>query len=264
MDPIQNVVIIGAGNVGCHISRKLHAAGYTISQVAGWREANVLALANDLGAAHCLHFEKILTKQDLYIMALPDEAMEEILPRLPLSDELLVHTSGSVPMQILDPYSENTGVLYPLQTFTRKRHIDLKEVPVLIEANRIDNENRLKEVASGLSNDVRVIDSMARLYIHIAAVFASNFSNHMYDLARNVLEEQGLDFEIMGPLIMETATKAIRMGPDEAQTGPAKRKDLRTMQKHLELLSDNKAARELYRLISESIIDKTNKEDGEL
>lgn len=264
MDPIQNVVIIGAGNVGCHISRKLHAAGYTISQVAGWRETNVIALAGDLGASHCLEFEKILTKQDLYIMALPDEAMEEILPRLPLTDELLVHTSGSVPMQFLDPYSENTGVLYPLQTFTRKRHIDLMQVPILIEANRIDNENRLMEVANKLSKDVRVIDSMARLYIHIAAVFSSNFTNHMYDIARNLLEEHGLDFEIMGPLIMETANKAIKMGPDEAQTGPAKRKDLRTMKKHLELLADNKAAQELYRLISESIIDKTKKEDGKL
>jgi len=264
MDPIQNVVIIGAGNVGCHISRKLHDAGYTISQVAGRREANVSALAADLGALHCMDFEKVLTNQDLYILALPDEAMEKILPRLPLSNELLVHTSGSVPRQMLDPYSENTGVIYPLQTFTRKRQIDLKEVPVLIEANRIDNENRLLELASKLSSDVRLTDSVARLYIHIAAVFASNFSNHMYDIASNILKDHDMDFELMGPLIMETAAKAIHMGPGAVQTGPAKRKDLKTMQKHLELLKDIKAAQELYRLISDSIIDKTNSEDGEL
>lgn len=264
MDPVKKIVIIGAGNVGCHIARKLHTAGYTISQVAGRRESNVLKLAADLDASYSLTFEKILTGQDLYIMALPDEAMEEILPRLPLTNELLVHTSGSVSMDLLQPYSENTGVFYPLQTFTRKRHIDLKEVPILIEANRIDNENRLTAVAAKLSTDVRLIDSINRLYIHIAAVFASNFSNHMYDIAGKLLEEHGHDFDLMGPLILETARKAITMGPDNAQTGPAKRKDLNTMQKHISLLSDNAAAKEIYRIISESIIEKLKKEDGEL
>ena len=264
MDPVQTIVIIGAGNVGCHLARKLHASGFKISQVAGRREKNVIKLATDLDASHCLEFEKIITGQDLYIMALPDEVMEEILPRLPLTTELLVHTSGSVPMDLLQPYSENTGVFYPLQTFTRKRQIDLTEVPILLEANRIDNENMLMAVASKLSSKVEVIDSSSRLYIHIAAVFASNFSNHMYDIARNLLEEHGLDFDLMGPLILETARKAITMGPDEAQTGPAKRQDLNTMKKHADLLANNKAAKELYRLISESIIDKLKEEDGEL
>lgn len=264
MDPVQKIVIIGAGNVGSHLARKLHAAGYTISQVAGRRESNVLKLASDLEASHCLEFEKITTAQDLYILALPDEVMEEILPRLPLTNELLVHTSGSVPLDLLQAYSENTGVFYPLQTFTRNRDVDLKEVPILIEGNRIDNENRLLAVASKLSTEARVSDSESRLYTHIAAVFASNFSNHMYDIARKLLEEHGLDFDLMGPLILETARKAISMGPDEAQTGPAKRRDIKTMQKHAELLNNNKAAKELYRLISESIVEKLKEDDGEL
>jgi len=264
MYSIKRIVIIGAGNVGCHFARKLHDAGYIISQIVGRREASVIKLAKDLDASYCLEFGNVLTKQDLYIMALPDEVMQEILPCLPLSHELLVHTSGSFPLEFLSPYSENTGVFYPLQTFTRKRQIDLKEVPIFIEANRIDNENRLKEVASALSSNVQVADSVTRQHLHIAAVFASNFSNHMYDIARKLLDEHGLDIDLMAPLIRETANKAITMGPDNAQTGPAKRKDLATMQKHLGLLSGNEAARELYRLISESIIENIKNEDDEL
>lgn len=257
MSEIKDIVIIGAGNVGCHLARKFHAASCNITQVAGRREANVKSLAGDVGAAHTLDLEKVITGQDLYILALPDEVMEDILPKLPLTNELIVHTSGSVPMNILAPYSENYGVFYPLQTFTRRRQIDMKEVPVFVEANRIDNENLLVDLGKNLSEKVMVVDSVRRQYLHIAAVFASNFSNHMYDIARSVLEEQGLDFDLLSPLIMETAAKATSLGPDKAQTGPARRSDLKVMEKHLEMLRGNKAAMEIYRRISDSIKDHT-------
>jgi predicted short-subunit dehydrogenase-like oxidoreductase (DUF2520 family) len=257
MAGINNIVLIGAGNVGCHLARKLHAASLNIVQVAGRREANVKSLAEDLGASHTLDFGKVIKGQDLYILALPDEVMEEVLPALPLNDELIVHTSGSVPMNIQDPYSENFGVLYPLQTFTRHREIDLKKVPVLVEANRIDNEDLLLEIAKHLSEKAMVVDSVKRQYLHIAAVFAANFSNHMYDIASSVLEEQGLDFELLSPLILETAQKATALGPRKAQTGPARRRDKEVMQKHLEMLKGNPAAMEIYRRISDSIKDFT-------
>jgi predicted short-subunit dehydrogenase-like oxidoreductase (DUF2520 family) len=160
-------------------------------------------------------------------------------------------------MDILDPYSENFGVLYPLQTFSRRREIDLKNVPVMVEANRIDNEDLLLDLARHLSEKVMVVDSVKRQYLHIAAVFASNFSNHMYDIARSVLEEQGLDFELLSPLILETAEKATTVGPGKAQTGPARRRDEEVMQKHLEMLKGNPAALEIYRRISDSIKDHT-------
>jgi predicted short-subunit dehydrogenase-like oxidoreductase (DUF2520 family) len=264
MAAIRSIVIIGAGNVGCHLARKLHAASFSISQVAGRRAENVKTLAADLDASYTLEFEKLITGQDLYIIALPDEVMEDVLPKLPLTNELIVHTSGSVPMDILKPYSENFGVLYPLQTFTRRRKIDLKEVPIFVEANRIDNENALIGLAKKLSNKVLAADSVQRQYLHIAAVFASNFSNHMYDIARSVLEEQGLDFNLLSPLILETAAKATTMGPGKAQTGPARRNDVKVMQKHLEMLSGNEAAMEIYRRISESIKDHTKLSDDEL
>ena len=152
--------------------------------------------------------------------------IEDVLPQLPLTDELLVHTSGSVPLDLLAGFSENTGVFYPLQTFSSDSKTNFKDIPVLIEGNRIDNENRLLEAGEKLSERVMVADSMLRQHLHLAAVFASNFSNHMYDIARRILDEFGLDFELLAPLIKETAAKATSMGPAGAQTGPAKRKAL--------------------------------------
>jgi predicted short-subunit dehydrogenase-like oxidoreductase (DUF2520 family) len=183
--------------------------------------------------------------------------MEEVLPKLKLSDELIVHTSGSVSMDILEPYSENYGVFYPLQTFSKDREINIREVPFLVEANRIDNEDLLVDLGNHLSDRVMLVDSVRRQYIHIAAVFASNFSNHMYDIAHTILQEQDLDFDLLSPLILETAAKATTIGPDRAQTGPARRKDNKIMKKHMEMLRDNPAAMEIYRRISDSIKDHT-------
>ncbi len=237
METIQDIVIVGAGNVGTHLAEIMLEAGFTICQLA------------ERG-------EMIVPGKDLYIMALPDAAMEEALSEMSLTDEMLVHTSGSVPMEILSRYSENTGVFYPLQTFTKGRPIDMKEVPLLIEANRIDNENILVEAAKKISNKVIVADSDRRLSLHIAAVFASNFSNYMYDIARHLMEEQELDFDLLSPLIMETAAKATALGPDKAQTGPAKRNDLEVIRKHLDMLKGHEAIKELYKRISDNISDQ--------
>jgi predicted short-subunit dehydrogenase-like oxidoreductase (DUF2520 family) len=257
MPGIKNIVVIGAGNVGCHLARKLHEASFNIVQVAGRHEENIKILAQDVEARHTLDPGQVIKGQDLYILALPDEVIEEVLPKLSLIDELIVHTSGSAPMSILAPCSGNYGVLYPLQTFTRHREIDLKKIPVLVEANRIDNEDLLVDLGKRLSEKVMIVDSVRRQYLHIAAVFASNFSNHMYDIARTILEEHGLDFDLLSPLINETAAKAMALGPDKAQTGPARRRDVKVMQKHLEMLKDNPAAMEIYRRISDSINDHT-------
>ncbi|HSG68587.1 MAG TPA: DUF2520 domain-containing protein [Bacteroidales bacterium] len=256
MPEIKNIVVIGAGNVGTRMAMAFQEAGCRIAQVAGRREAAVRDLASRSGAAQTLDFGNVLKHQDLYLLALPDKAMKEILPNLGLSDELLVHTSGSVPMEVLSDYSVNTGVFYPLQTFSTNRQVDMKEVPILIEANRIDNEDRLLSLAHKLSRKVSVADSKRRQRIHIAAVFASNFSNHMYVLARKLMEGNDFDYDMLAPLIKETASKALEMGPDNAQTGPAKREDDEIITQHLELLKDDPALQEMYRLITKSIINQ--------
>lgn len=260
MVKIKNIVIIGAGNVGTRLASAFRDAGCNIVQVAGRRESAVKALAEMLESDYTFSFREVVKGQDLYLMALPDSAMEHILPQLGLNDELLVHTSGSVPMDILSPYSENFGVFYPLQTFTRSRKIKLSEVPLFIEANRIDNENVLLDLGKKLSAQVNVADSGKRLLMHIAAVFASNFTNHMYDIARQLMEENGFDFGLLVPLIRETAAKAVETGPKSSQTGPAMRYDTQVIEKHLELLGDNPAAQELYRRISKNIMDQNKNE----
>ncbi len=264
MKAIENIVIIGAGNVGSHLAVALHNKGFTISQVAGRREASVIALAEKVNAPFTLSFEEVIKGRDLYIVALSDQAMNMILPKLPLSDELLVHTSGSVPMSLLSPYSDNVGVFYPLQTFTAQREMELNDVPFLIEANRIDNENRLLDLGRMLSEKVLVVNSTQRQALHIAAVFACNFSNHMYDIAGKILGEYQLDFDLLSPLITETAAKAVVLGPEKSQTGPARRNDMKIIEEHLGLLQDNMAARDLYKKITESIIDQTKQADDKL
>ncbi len=261
MQNIHNIVIIGAGNVGSHLARALKDAGYRIAQVAGRRETNVSRLASEVNApSHTLDFAKVLKGQDLYIIALPDQAMTEVLPLLGLSNELVVHTSGSASMEVLRPFSENTGVIYPLQTFTGKLMLDLREVPFLIEANTRGAEKRLLALAGKLSNRVSTVDSVQRQILHIAAVFACNFSNHMYYIAEHVLEEHGLDFSLLKPLILETARKAVEIGPIRSQTGPAVRNDMKIIREHLEMLKDHEAARDLYMMITRDIIDHSKNE----
>jgi predicted short-subunit dehydrogenase-like oxidoreductase (DUF2520 family) len=254
---IRNIVIIGAGNVGTHLGRALSQAGLNICQVAGWREQAVKALASELGTGHTTSMHEVRKRCDLYIMALPDHIIESILPELGLTDELLVHTSGSISLDILSPYSANTGVLYPLQTFSRKRDIDLHEVPFLIEACSPENGKLLLDLAGRLSHRVSMADSGQRQALHIAAVFACNFTNRMYDIARRIMEEYGLDFSLLVPLIRETAAKAAETGPAGSQTGPAYRRDMKIIEKHLDILAGHPGILEIYRDITNNILDES-------
>ncbi len=253
MNDIRNIVIIGAGNVGTRLAHAFRDAGCRIVQVAGRRNAAVKALADEMEAAMTLSFEEIVKGQDLYLLALPDDAILEVVPQLGLGHELLVHTSGSMPMDVLAPYAESIGVFYPLQTFSSIRPVNMAEVPVLVEAGRIEHEDALLALGRRLSRVVSVADSTRRQRVHIAAVFASNFSNHMYAIAQKLMAESGFDFELLVPLIRETALKAIEMGPGAAQTGPAKRNDLKIIEKHLAMLGNEPEWQQIYALLSKSI-----------
>ncbi len=261
---IKHIVILGAGNVGTHLAWAFREHGFNIAQIVGRSEAAVAALAKDVGADHTTSFSEIKKGHGLYILALPDHAMEEVLPKLGLTNELLVHTSGSMPLENLKAYSENIGVFYPLQTFSRERKVDFKEIPILLEANSMDNEDRLLDLGKSISNNVRVVDSAQRQSIHIAAVFASNFTNHMYEVARQILDVHKMDFDLLLPLIRETASKAAMLGPAKSQTGPASREDMETIARHLQALGGNPGARELYKRITQNIIDQSVKSDDKL
>ncbi len=261
---INTIAIIGAGNVGTHLALALDQAGCSVMQIAGRHEKAIRDLAETVNAQTVTSLSELKKGLDLYILALPEAAMEEILPQLDLGEELLVHTSGSLPLEMLFPYTENNGVFYPLQTFTHGREVDFHDVPVLIEANRIDNESLLLSLARRLSSQVQTANSVQRKALHLAAVFACNFSNHMYSIARQLANEHDIDYDLLKPLIRETALKAISLGPQEAQTGPAKRNDLKSIDEHMEMLSNNPGLKELYKRITESIQEQSDNDYDEL
>ncbi len=253
MKQISRIVMIGAGNVAFHLSQAFADAGCTIVQVY----SRSLSSAGALGATHSCPFtdrmDSLLPGADLYVIAIADDAIPELLKRFPFRRALLAHTSGSTSMEVLSAASDHPAVLYPLQTLSRDVPVPFREVPLCIEALEPADMLRLEELARRLSDRVYKVDSDARRTLHVAAVFACNFVNHMYALSADILEEHGLPFEMLRPLISETARKARQGSPRSLQTGPARRKDLEVIGKHLEILSHKPGFQKMYNFISESI-----------
>ncbi|MFO7368807.1 MAG: DUF2520 domain-containing protein [Bacteroidales bacterium] len=252
---MNSVVLVGAGNVAWHLGHHLVGAGFHVVQVLNRSRENGIRLAQELKAPYCSDADSMNPEADLYILAVSDDSLGKVLNGGRFRQKgLVVHTSGSVSMNIFEGRALNFGVLYPLQTFTRGKAVSFKEVPLFVEANRSENLAKLEFVASKLSDSVHRADSAMRLQLHVAAVFASNFSNHLFSIADELLSEKGLSFDVLKPLIRETLSKAMIMPPRDAQTGPAVRGNMAILEKHLEMLLPHPELREIYRLISERIL----------
>lgn len=254
----MNVVFVGAGNLATRLSLEMHKAGIHIRQVYSHTRQSAESLASRLGCDWTVCPKEIVKDGDLYVFSLKDNVLPEILSRIAPNNALWVHTAGSVPMDMLEKYAKRCGVLYPLQTFSKTREVCFDNIPFFIEANNPDDLKFLHNIASTLSHRVQVLSSEKRKMLHLAAVFACNFTNHMYALAADLLEEQSLPFDYLLPLIDETAAKVHEMPPRQAQTGPAIRYDENVIRKHIDLLSadDRKT---LYEMISKSIHQATNR-----
>ena len=259
MGTIKQIVLIGAGNVAVNLGTALYKEGYLISQVYSPTKRSAEALAKKINAKAVTDLKDLSGEAAIYIIAVKDDAIEKVAKKLHLKNKIVVHTSGTAPLNILKNVSENYGVFYPLQTFSKERVIDFKHVPICIEASNKATAESLKYFAKSISSNVQSIDSEQRRIIHLAAVFACNFSNHMYAVAENILSKNKLSLNLLKPLIEETAVKIKNNPPSEMQTGPAVRGDKKTMKAHLKLLSDKKEYKQLYTLISKSIIDSTKK-----
>jgi predicted short-subunit dehydrogenase-like oxidoreductase (DUF2520 family) len=259
-DMIRSAVIIGTGNVAWHLGRALKAKNISILQIAGRTGNHAMKLAQNLEAEYTMDITKINVFADLYIIAVSDDAIADIAQRLCLENQLVVHTAGSIPMSVFHGKLKNYGVFYPLQTFTRSREIHFHEVPVCIEANNPDNLEKLFRLAGLISYKVLSLNSDKRATLHLAAVFACNFTNHMYSAAEQILKKNDMDFSMLHPLIIETAMKAASMKPLDAQTGPAVRNNRNLMDKHLKMLEKDPALREIYLLLSENILKYLNDE----
>jgi predicted short-subunit dehydrogenase-like oxidoreductase (DUF2520 family) len=251
----QRIVFIGAGNLGTRLAVELNKKGFIIEQVYSRTHSSANLLASKINSHYTTSPWKIMPGADIYFVALKDSAFDEVLPYVPLENQLLVHCSGSMPLTSIKQYSKNTGVFYPLQTFSRTRHLRFAKIPVFVEANSEKNQKKLLEIAKKISGEVSVLDSDARLNLHIAAVFACNFVNHFYTVAFEILKQKGVSFDVLKPLIMETAQKVQKMNPENAQTGPAVRFDKNVISAHQDALIDFPEYRDIYKRISKSIFN---------
>jgi len=239
--------------VATHLALALVNKGFVIVQVFSRKEKLARELAEKTGASFTSRVEEITGESSLNIIALSDHAISEVLEKAAFGSSLVVHTSGSTPMKVFKDKVLNYGVLYPLQTFTKGRKLNFSEIPLCIEANTSANLEVLNQICTVLSGRVVFMNSKKRLTLHLAAVIACNFSNHLYSLAKTILDEKGISFELLHPLIRETTEKALKFSPEQVQTGPAVRNDLNILEKHLELLSFSPELREIYTILSENI-----------
>jgi len=262
VNSIQNIVLIGAGNVATHLALAFYKSGLNIFQIYSKSLDSAQELAKKVKATYTTDLQKIKLDADLYIISIADNAIEEVTAQFNLNDKLVVHTSGSVPMEILNTVSTNYGVLYPLQTFSKMKELDFNNIPLCLEANNSENFEKLNSFAKLISENIQVINSEQRKKLHLAAVFACNFPNFMYSVAAEITKQSEIDFDILRPLIKETADKIIGISPWEAQTGPAKRGDEKIMNEHLEMLSEFPEFKEIYKLISSEIQTQNTKHNS--
>ena len=252
------VSLIGSGNVAWHLAPALDNAGYVVREVYSRNIKNAVRLIDRLYQAeqkNDLDFSESLS--DIFVVAVSDDAIEEVSKNMLLPDgAILVHTAGSKSIEALgNALTQDIGVFYPLQTFSRERKVDFHDIPLCIEAANSHTMKVLKKLAAGISQRVYEINSESRKALHIAAVFACNFTNHLFTIASDVLDSNDMDFEILKPLIVETINKSLELGPQQAQTGPAHRGDLETLDKHMEALQSNDSYAGIYKLISQHILD---------
>lgn len=243
---IQNITIVGAGNVGWHLARAFYQKGYTIKEIWSRTFENARELASKVNSNAVESVKDLSKDTDLFVVCVSDSVIPWVVSTLDASDIMVVHTAGSVDMSVLQPLSSHIGVFYPLQTFSRHIPLNLSEVPFCIEASGSQELALLGKLASTLSNVVKPTNSDQRLLLHVAAVFASNYSNLMYILSNEILKPAGLNFELLKPLVAETARKVQTNDPSRVQTGPAKRDDQPVLDKHMEILSTMPEHRELY------------------
>ncbi|WP_316792491.1 Rossmann-like and DUF2520 domain-containing protein [Pedobacter frigoris] len=248
----MNVVCIGSGNVATHMAHALKKSGANLTQIWSRSLDNAAILGNELEAKSISTFQEIDRSADLYVIAVKDDAIAEVAVALKGVEGLVVHTSGATDISILSSF-KNYGVLYPLQTFSKKKQLDFANVPLCIESLDESVLDKLRSVALGLTPMVYEVDSEKRKILHLAAVFGCNFVNHMYVLSNELVKHHGLDFEMLKPLIMETAVKVQTELPINVQTGPAVRNDEKTILKHLELLDQMPDLARIYQTLSKSI-----------
>ena len=252
---MMKVTLIGAGNLATQLGKSLKKAGVTISQVYSRTEESARTLGELLEAEWLTDIKSLRNEADVYIFSVKDGALSELITEVckGRGDKLFLHTAGSMPMSCFEGKALHYGVFYPMQTFSKSKDVNFERIPVFIEGNSIETENVIRSLANKLSQRVIRLSSADRKYLHLAAVWACNFTNYCYTVASDILSEHGIPFDVMLPLINETTEKIQNISPKEVQTGPAVRGDKNVMSQQLKLMSDRTDLQELYKMLSKGI-----------
>lgn len=247
----KRVVIIGSGNVATSLALALKDKCDMV-QIYSRTLTNAQTLARQAGCEATDKWQDLALDADVYIVSVSDDAIATVAESVLDNGALWLHTSGSTPIDVFAKDRNRYGVLYPMKSFSKSRPVDMSEVHIFIEGNDSESTREVKELASLITRNVHEASSKERERLHVAAVFACNFANHMFTLSSEVLSEAGLPFDAMLPLIKTTVEKLNNMTPQESQTGPAARGDTKIIEKHLSSLSGDK--HEIYKLLSDSIM----------
>ncbi len=271
----MKIVLIGAGNLATHLGKALHAAGHDMVQVFSRTMQSAETLASLLNAEPLTDIAQVRDDADVYIFSVKDSALVQLVAQLCRHEadglgedgavnalrkakkgeheRVFLHTAGSMPMSVFKGMAQHYGVLYPMQTFSKQREVDFSIIPCFVEANDEFAQKQIEGLAREISGRVYQLSSEDRKYLHLSAVFACNFANHCYAISQELLEEHGIPFDVMLPLINETAAKVHEMKPKDAQTGPAVRYDENVIGKQSKLLENHPHFKKVYDSMSKSI-----------
>ena len=236
-----------------HLAKAFDLAGHQIHQIISRNEITGKELAKNYAAFFDTKLENVFDDSDYVFLTIPDKSIEPAIQKIKVNSPIFIHCAGSCALNVLANHKKNSGVFYPLQTFTKNRKQNFFDIPVFVEASDIATLQKIWDLADSISNNVKELNSDQRLYLHLAAVVANNFTNHLLGQAEKVMAMQQLPLAWLKPLVEETVKKAFDLGPENSQTGPAIRNDEATLQKHLEMLVSNPGLKELYSIISKDI-----------
>jgi predicted short-subunit dehydrogenase-like oxidoreductase (DUF2520 family) len=248
------ITLVGAGNLGWHLGHAFKEKGIRIANVISRTLYSAQLLASEIDCEYSISVGDIDPRTDIILVAVDDSHLEEVLTGLKNVRSIILHTCGSIDIDIFNGICKQYGVFYPFQTFTKGVPVDFGEVPVLIEASDMNTLEVIRALAESISRNVKEVNSEQRQWIHLCGVLVNNFTNHLVARATDLMQKHRLDTKLLLPLAMETVAKLEKTTAFEAQTGPARRKNHAVIEKHLELLSDETELKKLYSLLTDSII----------
>jgi predicted short-subunit dehydrogenase-like oxidoreductase (DUF2520 family) len=261
LDKIEKVALIGAGKLATNFAFTLKKKGFTVLQVYNRTHGPGMKLAKKISSYYIDDLLELTPEADLYALAVSDAALKQISEKIHLNDQLIIHFSGTAEMNILKTSSLNYGVLYPPQTFTYQQSAGFLNIPLCIEANNSDTGKKLSAFAATLTDKIFKVNSDQRKIIHLSAIFAGNFTNFLYSVAENLLTESNLPMSILEPIIEKTKANSLQKNIFNLQTGPAIREDFEMIKTHIDILSERPGYKEIYRIITESIINYKHHND---